>query len=75
MKNVIVVGTQWGDVGKGKREDGRKKREEERGRRKSEEGRGKRGEKGWNVLSDLDVWICKVVNCARHPKVDPPKVL
>ena len=37
------------------------------------EGRGR--EKGWNVLSDLDVWFCKVVNCARHPKVDPPKVL
>ena len=42
---------------------------EEGGRR--EEGGGRRRE----VLSNLDVWLCKVVNCARHPKVDPPKVL
>ena len=53
----------------GREEGGR--REEGGGRRR--EGRGR--EKGWNVLSNLDVWLCKVVNCARHPKVDPPKVL
>ena len=52
----------------GRQEEGGSK--EEGGRR---EGRGR--EKGWNVLSNLDVWLCKVVNCARHPKVDPPKVL
>ena len=49
-------------------EEGRKE-----GRR--EEGGGRRREKGGNVLSNVDVWLCKVVNCVRHPKVDPPKVL
>ena len=58
-----------GRVKDGGREEGGR-REEGGGRR---EGRGR--EKGWNVLSNLDVWLCKVVNCARHPKVDPPKVL
>ena len=53
----------------GRKEGGR--REEGGGRRR--EGRGR--EKGWDVLGNLDVWLCKVVNCARHPKVDPPKVL
>ena len=57
-----------GRESEGWREGGRRK---EGGRRS--EGRGR--EKGWNVLSNLDVWLCKVVNCARHPKVDPPKVL
>ena len=59
-----------GRESEGWREGGRRK-EEGGGRRR--EGRGR--EKGWNVLSNLDVWLCKVVNCARHPKVDPPKVL
>ena len=59
-----------GRVKDGGREEGRK----EGGRRREEEG-GRRREKGWNVFSNLDVWLCKVVNCARHPKVDPPKVL
>ena len=59
-----------GRVKEGGREEGGR-REEGGGRRR--EGRGR--EKGWNVLSNLDVWLCKVVNCARHPKVDPPKVL
>ena len=59
-----------GRVKDGGREEGGR-REEGGGRRR--EGRGR--EKGWNVLSNLDVWLCKVVNCARHPKVDPPKVL
>ena len=60
-----------GRVKDGGREEGG--RREEGGGRRRREGRGR--EKGWNVLSNLDVWLCKVVNCARHPKVDPPKVL
>ena len=60
-----------GRVKDGGREEGGR-REEGGGRRR--EGRGR--EKGWNVLRNLDVWLCKVVmNCTRHPKVDPPKVL
>ena len=59
-----------GRVKDGGREEGGR-REEGGGRRR--EGRGR--EKGWNVLSNLDVWLCVIMNCARHPKVDPPKVL
>ena len=54
-------------------EEGRKEGRREEGGGRRREGRGR--EKGWNVLSDLDVWFCKVVNCVRHPKVDPPKML
>ena len=60
----------------GRVKDGGKERRREGGRKEGvrrKEGRGR--EKGWNVLSNLDAWLCRVVNCARHPKVDPPKVL